>query len=237
MKEVPVNAHRQIKCGTDAANDYLSRTASPGWTLCSSAQLPHTVSLYNGTATITVEPPPEAKVGETLEISFGFEDHGPNAGRPLTFRVKLIFVAAEDKQKSASGEKKKTDPEEKEQKGMPSFLWVTRDQWPDHSFNDQSGAYVSQAEVKTVYINQDNLYLRAIKAAEKDEAARNLAEHRFKWGMGLLTLSIYKRASAESDAETEDVDEAAEQLTRTASGAIAPYIVPLVKWLSRDDLQ
>ena len=237
VKEVPVNAHRQIKCGTDAANDYLSRTASPGWTLCSAENLPHTVSLYNGTATFTVEPPPDTKVGDTLEILFGFEDYGSNAGRPLTFRVKLLFVDAEEKQKAPTGEKKKTDQEEKDQKGMPSFRWVAREQWPDHNFNEQSGAYVSQDEEKAVYINKDNQYLRAIKAAEKDEAARNLAEHRFKWGMGLLTLSIYKRASSKSDVETDDLEEGAEQLTRTASEAIAPYIVPLVKWLSRDDLQ
>jgi hypothetical protein len=237
IKEVPINTRRQIKCGTDAANDYLSRAASAGWTLCSAESLPHTVSLYNGTATFTVEPPLDVKVGDLLEIEFGFEDYGTNSRKPLTFRVKLLFVAAEEKQKSPAGEKRKTEPDEKEQKGMPSFIWVTESEWPEHTFNKDSGAYVSQGEEKIVYINRDNQYLRAIKAAEKDIAARELAEHRFKWGMGLLTLSIYKRASSKGDSNVENSEEDAEQLTRTASEAIAPYIVPLVKWLSRDDLQ
>ena len=236
VKEVPINAHRQIKCGTDAVNDYLSRAASAGWTLCSSDVLPHTVSLYNGTATFTVEPPIGANIGDELEIEFGFQDHGTNSFRPLTYRVKLLIVAPEEKQKSPPGEKKKTEIDEKEQKGMPSFVWITESEWNDHQFNKDSGAYVSQSEGKVVYLNRDNQYLRAIKAAEKDTAARDLAEHRFKWGMGLLTLSIYKRACFKGDSNAEDSEENAEQLTRTSSEAIAPYIVPLVKWLSRDDL-
>lgn len=236
VKDVPINTQRQIKCGTDAANDYLSRAKSPGWTICSlpDHEAPYTVSLYNGTATFTVEAPHAAKPGDTLEVDFGFQDNGPKAARPLQFRVKMLFTETEVAKGAPSGEKRGTKTDEAPQRGLPKFEWVTESQWPDCDFTAQSGALVVANEDQChVCINQDNKYLRMIKAASKDEAERMLVEHRFKWAMGLLTLSIYKRVSADDTKIKEDDQE---QVVRTASEAIAPYIVPLVKWLARDDL-
>ena len=96
VKELPINTIRQIKCGTDAANDYLSRTNSPGWIECTLKpnEAPRSASLHNGTATFTFKPPSNAKVGDEIFLEIGFGDHGPR-GKPLTFPLTLEITEPE----------------------------------------------------------------------------------------------------------------------------------------------
>lgn len=229
VKEVPLNTTRRIECGTDANNDYLTRIDSPGWSWCShsAVEAPHSVRLRNGTAAFTVRPPKDANVGDELTVEFGFQDHGRNI-EPLKFAVVLRFV--EDEEQSSKQPGKRTDAKDKEKLalGMPEFKWVKEEEWSEHSFDEDAGAYVQTGDQTTIYINSDNRFLRMFRVREKDEAARLLHENMFKLGLGILTLSVHRRVvAAESGGDTETT-------TRLASSAIAAHIVTVIRRLGGD---
>lgn len=231
VKEIPVNGYRRIECGTDAADDYLTRIDSPGETWCSldEKDMPHSVKLRNGTARFTVYAPKTAAVGQEVTAEFGFKDYGRNI-EPIKFKVLIRYTEAEEKNKGEPG--KKTNAKDKETKaiGEPDFKWVWNKDWYDHTFNEDSGAYVATGETTVVYVNHDNRYLMAMRVKEKDAAARLLNENMFKLGLGLFALAIHKKAATKvPDEAGTEVDP--EDFTRKATEAMAPYIVTIIRRL------
>ena len=229
VKEVPISGYRRIECGTDAENDYLSRVDSPGEAWCSLEphEMPHGVSLRNGTAMFTVRAPKHAKPGEAANAEFGFTDVGRNLD-PLKFAVQIRYTEAETPKSGKPGKKRDTKEDTKPSLGMPRFEWVKEADWSEHDFDEDSGAYVDIGEKTVVYLNQDNRYLRALRVREKDEAARILNENMFRFGLGILALSIHRKAS-QPDAD------AAEAVVRLATGAMAPHIITVIRRLGGSD--
>jgi hypothetical protein len=225
VKELPLDGYRRIECGTDAANDYLSRVDSPGepWSSLPATTMPHSVSLRNGTASFTVKCPKTAKAGDSVEAEFGFQDMGRNVS-PLKFSVLIRFVEAEGKKKANGGDKRDTKKTETPNIGMPRFEWVGEDDWSEHDFDEDSGAYVDTGEQTAVYINRDNRFLRQMRLKQTDEAARIMDDNMFRFGLGILALSIHKKASAQEDIE-------AERVVRTATDAMAAHIVTVIRRL------
>ena len=232
IKEVPLGGVRRIECGTDAENEYLSRVDSPGETWCSlpTVEMPHSVSVRNGTASFTIRPPKHAKLGEAVQAQFGFVDFGRNI-EPLSFAVEIRFVAEEDTRTHNGGKSRETKPAVKPILAMPAFEWVAEADWHEHEFDDSSGAYVSVGEKTVVYINRDNRFLRDMRVKEKDEGARIMNESMFRFGLGILALSIHKKAS---DVEEEGKD-TAEQVVRLATGAMSAHIITVIKRLGGVD--
>lgn len=229
VKEVPVNATRRIECGTDAENEYLSRIDSPGATWCSlqPADMPHNVKLRNGTATFTLRAPKAAKPGEELVAEFGFTDIGRNVD-PLKFAVLVRFTPEEPSEAGKRGKARDVKEKQSPSLAMPRFEWVAEADWTDHDFTEDAGAYVSTGEATIVYVNRDNRFLRAIKMREKDEATRMLNEHMFRFGLGLLALSIHRKA-LNRDENT------AETVVRLATEAMSAHIVTVIRRLGGSD--
>jgi len=229
VKDLPVNGVRRIECGTDAENDYLTRIDSPGISWCSVDELvmPHSVKLRNGTARFTVNAPKSAKAGEELFVEFGFLDYAHVA--PLKFGVTIRYTDAELPNTNLSGKRTDTKPGTQLAIGQPNFQWVREAEWPDHTFDQDSAAYVSTGESTVVFVNSDNRYLRAMRIREKDDATRMLSENMFKMGLGLLALAIHKKATVEETESTAQNDP--EAFTRQATTAMAPYIVTIIRRL------
>lgn len=229
VKDVPINGYRRIECGTDADNDYLSRVDSPGeaWSSLEPNQMPHSVSLRNGTATFTVRAHKHAKPGEVAEAEFGFMDVGRNLD-PLKFAVQIRYTEAEAPKAGKPGKKKDADQDTKPSIGMPRFEWVKETDWTEHDFDEDSGAYVDIGEKTVVYLNQDNRYLRALRVRQKDEATRILDGNMFRFGLGILALSIHRKAS-QQNADT------AEAVVRLATEAMAPHIITVIRRLGGSD--
>jgi hypothetical protein len=229
VKEVPVSGYRRIECGTDANNDYLSRVDTPGetWSSLEPNQMPHSVSLRNGTATFTVRAPKHAELGQSVEAQFGFVDVGRNL-EPLKFGVQIRYTDAEAPKPGKPGKKKEAKEDKGPSLGMPKFEWVKEADWAEHDFDEDAGAYVDTGEKTVVYLNQDNRYLRDMRTREKDEAARILNENMFRFGLGILALSIHRKA-AHKDAE------GAEVVVRLATGAMAPHIITIIRRLGGAD--
>jgi hypothetical protein len=233
VKEVPVNLPRRIECGTDAENEYLTRVESPGraWTSVPAATLPNSVKLHNGIARFTVWAPEGAKPGDEVTAEFGFIDNGPNF-EPLKASVVIRFTEAEKPQKGKTGEKTDTKNAASQGAGHPEFVFISQEQWEDHDFDDDAGAYYAQGDKPCVYVNRDNRYLVNMRVKEKDEATRVTNENTFKMGLGLIALAVFRKASSSVDADGEprkDVDP--EGASRQATSAIAPYIVTIIRRL------
>lgn len=234
IKEVPVEGVRRIECGTDAENDYLTRVDSPGevWSSAKPTELPFSASLRNGVARFTVTAPSSAKVGDFVDVEFGFLDLGPNVS-PLKFSVTVRFTEAEQPERRERG-----DPADSKQKkrpaiGEPEFRWVLKEDWSEHNFDELAGAYVEhQDNGSIVWVNKDNKYLVGLRSQQADEAERLLNDNIFRVGLGLMALAVHKRASGPSDS----VDPGAppldpEELVRQTTSAMAPYIVPIIRRL------
>lgn len=233
VKEVPVNTHRRIECGTDADDDYLTRVDSPGEAWCSlnEKEMPHTVKLRNGTARFTVYPPKTAVPGTSVEVEFGFKDFGRNL-EPLKFRVLIRYTEAEKTAVNPGGKRRDTKEDLKKTIGEPKFTWVSESEYDEHNFDNDSGAYVATGETTEVFINRDNRHLKSLRVNEKDEATRLLNENVFKLGLGLFALAIHRRATNPPSPEAHlDADE----VTRLATAGLAPYVVTIIRRLGGAD--
>jgi len=237
IKEVPINAVRRIECGTDAENEYLSRIDSPGETWCSlpPGEMPHSVKLRNGIASFTIKVPKDAMPGDSRYVELGFLDNGSNIV-PLKFGVLVRYVNAEQTNTAKTGKKTDTKDKVNESLSLPRFEWVAEADWGEHEFDENSGAYVSIGERATVFINRDNKSLRYMRLKEKDEAAQRVYEAMFKYGLGIFTLSIHRKAlEAENEGE-HSVTLDAEGTVKLATGAIAPHIMTVIKRLGGGDI-
>ncbi len=225
VKDIPLNGYRRIECGTDAANDYLSRIDSPGepWSSLPATVMPHSVSLRNGTASFTVKCPTHAKEGTSVTAEFGFQDMGRNVS-PLKFSVQVRYVKAEAKTSAKPGDKRETKKGETPIVGMPTFEWVGEADWAEHTFDQDSGAYVDTGAQTVVYVNRDNRFLRQMRLKQTDEAARIMNENMFKFGLGILALSIQKKASSLPDLD-------AERIVRTSTDAMSAHIITVIRRL------
>jgi hypothetical protein len=143
---------------------------------------------------------------------------------PLKFSVLIRFVKAEEKKKIEAGDKRDSKKTETQNLGMPKFEWVSETDWPEHDFDQDSGAYVNTGDQTVVYVNRDNRFLRQIRLKRTDEAALILDENMFRFGLGILALSIHKKASGQEGVE-------AERIVRTATDAMSAHIVTVIRRL------
>ena len=224
VKELPINTIRQIKCGTDAANDYLSRTNSPGWIECTLKpnEAPRSASLHNGTATFTFRPPSNAQVGDKISLEIGFGDHGP-IGKPLVFPLTLEIAEPEKPTKKKGGKPTKTKKKVKPSIADPTE-WVEKKDWEDFGFDEKSGAAVREGEEIKIHVNRHHERLVEMRASVSDQAVLQLNESRFKICLGFMTLAVYKHYKKEDEEQASD-------RAKSAADAIASYILPLIRTL------
>jgi hypothetical protein len=237
VKEVPLNSNRRIECGTDASDDYLTRLDSPGevWASLDEKSMPYSAKLRNGIARFTVHAPKAAEVGQEVIAEFGFTDYAVNL-EPLKFAVLIRYIEAEEPQSKPTGRITHTQPDQQNVVGEPKFEWVREEQWQDHSFTEDDGAYVATSEKTVVYVNHGNRYLKAMRIKEKDDAARMMNENMFRLGLGLLALSVHKKATADTKTDPTAMGTMEpEEITRLATSGMAPYVVTIIRRLGGAD--
>ncbi len=237
VKEVPINAARRIECGTDADDDYLTRIDSPGevWSSRDGRELPFSVKLRNGIARFTIQAPKGAQIGQEVDAEFGFKDLGRNL-EPLKFGVTIRFTEEQEPNSRPGGKSSKSKQNQQPAIGEPKFEWVGESDWAEYGFDEDSGAYVATAETTVVYVNHDNKYLKGMRVKEKDEAARLMNENMFRLGLGLLALSVHKKAvSASKNDDKQSASIEPEDLTRLATSGMAPYVVTIIRRLGGAD--
>ncbi|WP_423907538.1 hypothetical protein [Candidatus Spongiihabitans sp.] len=237
VKSIPINSYRWIVCKTDAQNDYLIREADQGKFLHPMPDvLPNSGSLRNGKFRIKVSPPENAKVKDEISVQFGFNDSNPERTTPLLFDVTIKISNEEKTTTNSGGDKTNTRKKKERSLNFPDIVWVKMEDWDNYNYTEESGGHVSVGEELTVYVNQGNKYLLYLVLRERDEDKREIIRHRFRFGVGILTLAMYKKlihdAEKENSGRQEDYDE--DKVLRLASSAIAAHVVTLIERLGGD---
>jgi hypothetical protein len=119
---------------------------------------------------------------------------------------------------------------------LPRFEWVPESAWQEHTFDENSGAYVTVSEATTVFVNHDNKSLKLMRLKEKDEASRQVYEAMFRYGLGIFALSIHRRAAEAAKEEEADAPKDVEDAVRLATSGIAPHLITVIKRLGGGNL-
>jgi hypothetical protein len=224
---VPRGSLRKLRCNTDAANDYLSRSVSAGSRVFNFTenQCQISVSLKDGIATFSFSVEKEVEVGAKIVGNFGFTD--VSRPEPLTFQLTIMVAEAEQSKEAKPGERKpgtKKAPDEGIK--MPDIQWVKEESFSQYNFDEDSAVTVRTSDQGiTVHVNWDHKALKVMRQKEKDDSKILIKENIFKYGLAIISIAIFKKE------QDENPDNAVETLERS-SKAIAPYFVPLVKYLA-----
>ena len=226
---VPINTYRYIVCSTDAENEYLGRIKDRGVFLWDGdvRKLTYSHSLLNGRLRIKISPSLETKVGESVRVTFGFNDSSRPI--PLTASVTVRFCEEEQTQSSPRGRVGGTGRGTVPIYQTPDIYFVGKDKWDEHGFDDESGAeckYNSDEKRYDIFVNKDNKHLKREMRNEREESGRALISEWFKLAVAILTLAMYKKFIG----KTED-DDRWEDNIKQASSAISAYVVTLIQRL------
>ena len=234
-KSVPINTYRWIECKTDVQNDYLVREDNRGEFLHPQPDvLPNSGSLRNGIFRIKISPPSGALEGDEITVQFGFNDSNPNRTTPLVFDAIIKITGEETTDTNPPGDKTDTEKKNEPSRNFPDIMWVEKDDWTEHDYNKESGGHVLTGDELTVYVNKDNKYLSSLLSGEGDEGKREIIRHRFRFGVGILTLAMHKKLTHDVD-EKQSADRQEEydgdKVLRIASSAVAAHVVTLIDQL------
>jgi hypothetical protein len=226
--QVPEDGTRKLRCSTDASNDYFSRSISPGSKVLeftTTAECRTSVSLKDGILTFTFAADDHLKSGDVLSGRFGVND--VSRPEPLVFDLRIEIGPPEPKQPTKKSDGK---PDAKKAPNddlkIPNINWVGKDDYDDFGFTDESTLSIQQSnEGIAIYVNRDHFSLQVMRKKEKSEANILYKEDIFRYGLAIISLSIYKKALA-SENEEATVD------AQSCADAMAPYFVPLVSFLS-----
>ena len=226
-KSIPINGRGVLVCDTDANNDYLDREHDPGIRIQPDPNdLPHRFpSPHNGKVRITIFPPEDATVGDTISALFGFMDS--KKIEPLQFEVNVRISEPVDQFDNSGGDSRtNVRPSAKLASEVPDFRWAGVDDCL--GFDEDSGAWVQrEGEGYVVWVNKDNRNLKHFLFKEGDENERKIIEDRFLIGVGILALAMYKRLIVDSDTD----DESRVDAFKMAASGVAAHILSLVSEL------
>ena len=175
IKELPLRSHRRLRCKTDAANDYLQRSNSPGVVICDFDGIDWSVKLHNGIASFTFTAPENAKVNDEINFRIGFND--TSRATPLDFSLTLKITEEEEKITNKGGEKVDVKPKHNPVLADP-IEWANLGEF---GFDEKSGATVIKNENGTkIYVNRDHERLQAMRQKEPNELTKTMIEQKYK---------------------------------------------------------
>jgi len=244
-KVCPISNKRfRIQYETDAENDYFNRDKDPGELVLkinNIATKNHSINLWNGIATLTIEMLPDVKIGDKL--CFQSEVLDITRIEPFLNEFCIIIDQSQENKESNNGNNKKrkspgkkrgSDRQGSAHLDIPNTYEVRRNEWEKYKFDEKSALYVLDAGEEAgydFYINMDNVYLQMeIKGNVK--ADPKILEARFKYGMVLLGISLLdfdKKIKKEKILEDIEVDAISvfDKISQF-SKAISPTLLPMI---------
>lgn len=231
--EVPQNGSRRVVFNTDASNDYLSREQDPGELIQPDpAFLPNTGGApRDGRSEFRVRPWREARVGDERVGEFGFMD--TSRPEPLTDAVVFRVVEAVDRPAPSPSPTPREPRAQLPTRALPVFQWVREEDREGHGFDANSGAKVDvDGEGATVFVYEGNRHLIALLQAELDESRRRALREAFLYGVGFLTLAMYRKMELLEGAADGELD-LVEDVLPGMSSAIAEYVVGVMEAFGR----
>lgn len=248
VKEAQIGRKFRIKFKTDANNDFFSRDELPGkYTLTCNGKVcsNHNINLYNGTATLSVELPASAVVGEKYEYLCVVSDNIGIASFENRFIIKVIeFID------TSGGGGRRNPASDLDKNGnliapagisLPNVIEVSKNEWETHEFEKDTALKITQADpekqIYDFYVNMDNIHLQSeIKPIAKHVAKVKLFKARYKYSLVLIGLSIlgyYSKDENKSEHENDNVEDIVETYTKMVS----PVLLPMIDVMGGADLQ
>ena len=248
-RETQIGRKCRVKFKTDAVNDFFSREDYPGeYSLLCNGEIceNHNMNLHNGYATLTIELPSAAKVGDVLN----FECIVSASSMYNEFKNEFVLNVVAFTETSGGGSGTRTPPD-KDGKGgkafsptgirLPNVSEVYKDNWEEHDFDKYAALDIKKAETEVYdfYVNMDNIHLQSeIKQIAKNEAKVKLFKARYKYALVLIGLGIigsFKNKEI-TEAHQDDSLDDAETLVEKCSKMLSPIILPMIDVLGNADL-
>lgn len=263
-----INVRCRIAFETDAVNDYFSRNAEAGVFSLSvrdgdaNKQVQnYALNLQNGIATLSLDLPTSAAVGESL----AFQAEVIDTSRIEPFKNSFVVRVKEErevtggkgKRKKPAGKISGDDREVPSGIQLPNIISIREEDWEKQTppFDKYSALRIKNAgqseqdtddteeqDVYDFYVNIDNIYLKSeLKASRVDP---DITRARFKYGMVLMGLALLQQHAQREKREIEDEEsevsengsESIEVKVEAFSKAVASIIVPMITSLGALDL-
>jgi len=224
-----------VECDTDAQNEYLGRALDTGQFVATFDKTPvqYSEKLRNGKLRITLYPPENAQEGERINATFGFLDS--SRVEPLSVAVEVVFSPPEPKRGGERGDTGGVKEKNVVSSKFPNIRPVTQDEWGDHDYDEFSGGHCSMSEDGvTIFVNRDNKALVRLLKSESRADQRELAIHRFEFGVGILTFAMYKKFKDKYASHDGGDSDVWDDHVRLASSAIAAHVVTLITRLGEN---
>lgn len=254
-----INMRCRIAFETDAVSDYFSRASDTGifslWTYKGNTGQrvqDYALNLQNGIATLSLDMPAEAKVGD----SYIYDAEVIDSSRLEPFKNRFVIeVMKESKVGPGKGKRQEPPSNTKGQDReaphgiqLPNIISVYQEDWEKHTphYDKYSALRIINAgqnngeenpeeqSVYDFYVNMDNIYLNSELKITKEDP--EITRARFKYGMVLMGLALLQQDSQAKKKESEDgntqsengLDMGIEGKIEGFSKAVAPVLVPMI---------
>ncbi len=237
MKVEPIsNKSIRVQFETDVVNDYFARPVEAGKLLLrlngqNREDLVHRLSLFNGTATLTVTLPKNLSIGDTL----GFDTQIIDEYIVPTFDNKFVVILEDAAEPTKGKSGSRTPPRDETKSGkreipnsaaMPNIQEKYRADWGSLDMDSRSALVLFKTEENSDYfINMDNDYLLSELKQIRDESKMSLVRARYKYSMALIGMSI--ESYYKSKKHSFDVPDPQHEVKRIST-IIAPVLIPML---------
>lgn len=233
----------RIRFKTDAANDFFSREKYPGTyrLVRSDGQCEdHIVHLHDGIATLNVELPTGANIGDEYRYQFIVTDTNIDRSFENEF---IIHVVAQQETSGGGGRRTPPDGDKPDKNSftptgisLPNVVEVGKDQWAEHNFTKESALAVMKLDdVYDFYVNMDNIHLQTeIKPLAKNEGKMRLLKARYKYSMVLIGLGVLGYYDNHKNDEATESMDSPEEMIRRISDMLSPVLLPMIDVMGDD---
>jgi hypothetical protein len=259
VKNCPINRTVRIDFETDAANDYFSRSDSPGKLTCAPPNLVEHAQLWNGRLTMRFRTPWNCKVGDRIAVKVVVGDIQTESRQaPFVSTFALLAEKESDPPPKLGGKPAPRKPVGDSKKSapalaLPNIVEVRKADWDKRkpSFTPYTSVQIKHDDKGgyDFFLNLDNAYLLTEVTRTKD-ADKPLVKFWFRWGLVLAALGMLQEmkqredptgqgpngdAKGESEESEEGSGRAAQDLVDLARhcDGLARVIIPIIRSLYR----
>jgi len=245
VKRCPANHTCRVEFETDAANDYFTRSESPGKIQIVPAEACEYQQLWNGIFSTRWRPLDGAKPGDRISVTVAVTDPDRESRGKLPFwcEFEVVVDNPEDRVAPSGTAKKPKAPDGRGQQAprlaMPTINELRKDEWEARDWPEM-GAFRVMSDGEGGYdffVNVDNTYLLNELIRLPSEADKNLARYWFKWGLYFCAMGmmqhlkrVYSSQNGSEAAEEATIDL---ELVNQSVDGVASVIVPVIRTLNR----
>jgi hypothetical protein len=244
VKLCPLNSRFRIQYETDAENDYFERSKLPGeFRLCIREEevKDYTLNLWNGLASLTVDLPESARIGDILEYKSVISD--PTQFKPFESDFQVKALEPYRRPEGVRGERKKP-PSSKEgddrsvlsSLSLPQVIEIHQNRWSEVKFTENSALLVKDTgdEGYDFYVNMDNICLLSEVKARSDIDGK-LLSGRYKYALILIGLALLKE-HVESEEQRKNDEDIFKEVSEVAE-RLSPIILPMISYLGELEIE